>query len=74
MVPKGIGELIPEGTTELKFSCEGMGVSIPEGILEKESSGKIIFDLFPDLIDKFSSGGKFCIEPISLGHRSCPPG
>ena len=69
-----IGKVIPEGIAELNLSYEGMGVSILEGILEKESSGKIIFDLFPDLIDKFSSGGKFCIEPISLGHRSCPPG
>ena len=52
-----IGKVIPEGIAELNLSYEGMGVSILEGILEKESSGKIIFDLFPELIEKFSSGG-----------------
>ena len=31
-----IGEIIPEGITELNLSCDGMGVLIPEGISEKE--------------------------------------
>ena len=57
LVPMVIGKVIPEGIAELNLSCEGMGVSIPEGILEKESSVKIIFDLFFELIEKFSSGG-----------------
>ena len=57
MVPMVIGKVIPEGIAELNLSCEGMGLSIPEGILEKESVGKIIFYLFPELIEKFSFGG-----------------
>ena len=57
MVPMVIGKLIPEGIVQLNLFCEGMGVSIPEGILEKESSVKIIFDLFSELIKKLSSGG-----------------
>ena len=39
-----------------------MGVSLPEGILEKESPGNIIIDLFPKLIKKFSSGGELWTE------------
>ena len=57
LVPMVIGKVIPEGIAELNLSYEGMGVSILEGILEKESSGKIIFDLFPDMFKKFSLGG-----------------
>ena len=59
----GIGEVIPEIITELDLSCEGMGVSIPEGTLEKDYLGKIIFNLFPDLIQKFFSDLEFCTEP-----------
>ena len=62
MFPMGIDEVICEGITELNLSCEGMGVSIPDRILEKESLGKIIFDLFPELIEKFSSDLEFYTE------------
>ena len=58
----GISEVIPEGITKVNVSCERMGVSTPERILENKSSGKIIFDLFLELIDKLSSGGEFCTE------------
>ena len=55
LVPMGIGEVIPEGIAELNLSCEDMGVSTQERISEKVPLGRIIFDIFPELIKKFSS-------------------